>query len=61
MLTEVYEDDPVLLHQMFSLGVGVAQGRPFWAALYQQQMHAVELPPSTLQRVLISAAAHQAR
>jgi hypothetical protein len=59
-LTEVYDIDPLAVHGILSLGAAVAQGRPFVAALYQNQMKAVELPADTLQRLLVSAAAHQA-
>ena len=38
MLAEVFDSDPMLLHASLSLGVGLSQGRPYWAALYQIQM-----------------------
>ena len=59
VLSEVYDSDPMRLHGTLSLGVGMAQGRPFWAALYQNQMRAVELDPKTLRRLLTFSAAHQ--
>ena len=61
VLSEVYDTDPAKLHASLSLGIGLAQGRPYWAALYQNAMKAVELPSRTIERVLTSAAAHQAR
>ena len=59
VLSECTVTDPVLLHAKLSLGVGVAQGRPFWAALYQNRMRAVELDPRTVRRLLTHTVAHQ--
>jgi hypothetical protein len=63
VLTEIYNTDPLLMHFSLSLGVGVAEveQRPFIAALYQNAMHAVQLPPRALEQVLVSAAAHHVR
>jgi len=61
VLSEVYTTDPASLHQTLALGLAVAQGRPFWAALYANQMKAVELPPPLIGRLLTTSAAHQAR
>lgn len=46
-------------HGVLALGAATAQGRPFIAALYQNQMRAVELPAATLSRLIVAAAAHQ--
>lgn len=59
VLSEVYDSDPMLLHASLSLGVGLSQGRPFWAALYQNEMKAVEMAPGVVRRLLTFAAAHQ--
>eukprot|EP01052_Picozoa_sp_SAG31_P023747 SAG31_NODE_1978_length_6749_cov_5.971579_2_plen_395_part_00 len=61
VLSEVYDTDPLALHGSLSLGIGLAQGRAYWSALYQNEMRAVELPPGILERVLIFTAAHQGR
>jgi hypothetical protein len=61
VLSEIYTTDPISLHEQLSLGAGLAQGRPFWAALYQNKMAAVELSADQLASVLVSAVAHAAR
>lgn len=61
VLSEVYGSDPLSLHYSLSLGVAVAQDRPFWAALYANQMNALHLPPATIRRLVTATAAHQAR
>ena len=61
VLSEVVDSDPMRMHDSLALGVGLAQGRPYWAALYQNAMKAVELPARTIGRVLTSTAAHQVR
>ena len=59
VLSEVYDSDPMLLHASLSLGVGLSQGRPYWAALYQNEMKALEMAPGVVRRLLAFAAAHQ--
>jgi len=61
VLSEVYDIDPLRMHASFMLGIALAQGRPYIGALYENQMKAVQLPPQTIQQVMVSAAAHRVR
>jgi hypothetical protein len=64
VLSEIYDTDAMLLHFSLSLGVGIAQlsrSKTFIAALYQNQMKAVQLPAETLRDVMLSTVAHHAR
>lgn len=64
VLTEVYDTDPMSMHFLLSLGAGVAElsrSKTFIAALYQNQMKAVQLAPQELHQVMLSTIAHHAR
>ena len=64
VLSEIYDTDPMLLHYSLSLGVGIAElsrSKTFIAALYQNQMRAVQLHAETLHQVMVSTVAHNVR